>query len=99
MGKVEACHAKGTAQGSVQRPRSSDCQLGGIQMSYRHRAIAAAALSLAVLASAGSASAADLPGKAAQPAPDVPFFLVIDDRVTFSHIFTAAQPRACTVNP
>jgi hypothetical protein len=68
-------------------------------MSYRHGAITAAALSLAVLASAGFASAADLPVNAAKPAPDLPFFLVIDNRVTFSYIFTAAQPGAYTVNP
>jgi hypothetical protein len=68
-------------------------------MSYGHRAIAAAALSLAVLASTGFAGAADLPAKAAKPAPDVPFFFVIDDRVTYSYIFTAAQPGAYTVNP
>jgi hypothetical protein len=69
-------------------------------MSYRHGAIAAAALSLATLLPAGFASAADLPVKAAvKPAPDVPFFFVIDDRVTYSYIFTAAQPGAYTVRP
>ena len=72
---------------------------GGIQMSYRHGAIAAAALSLAVLAPTGFAGAADLPVKAAKPAADVPFFFVIDDRVTYSYIFTGAQPGAYTVNP
>src|SRR5437763_11968556 len=69
-------------------------------MSYRHGAIAAAALSLAVLAPAGFASAADLPVKAAKtPAPDLPFFFVIDDRVTFSYIFTAAQPGMFSIRP
>jgi hypothetical protein len=68
-------------------------------MFYRHGAIAAAALSLAVLAPTGLASAADLPVKAAKPAADVPFFFVIDDRVTYSYIFTGAQPGAYTVNP
>src|SRR6202048_3342799 len=69
-------------------------------MSYRHGAFAAAALSLAMLAPAGFASAADLPVKAkAKPVADVPFFFVIDDRVTFSYIFTAAQPGMFTVNP
>ena len=53
-------------------------------MSYRIKAIAAAALSLAALAPAGFASAADLPVKAkAKPVADVPFFFVIDDRVTY----------------
>ncbi len=54
-------------------------------MSYRTKAIAAAALSLATLAPAGFASAADLPVKAkAKPVADLPFFFVIDDRVTYS---------------
>jgi hypothetical protein len=69
-------------------------------MSYRHGAIAAAALSLATLLPAGFASAADLPVKAAaKPVADVPFFFVIDDRVSYSYIFTAAQPGAYTVKP
>src|ERR1700680_3931212 len=70
-------------------------------MSYRHGAIAAAALSFAMLfAPTGFASAADLPVKAkAKPVPDLPFFFVIDDRVTYSYIFTAAQPGMFTVNP
>src|SRR6202163_3761426 len=70
-------------------------------MSYRHGAIAAAALSFAMLfAPTGFASAADLPVKAkAKPVPDLPFFFVIDDRVTFSYIPTAAQPGMFTVNP
>jgi hypothetical protein len=41
-------------------------------------------LSLAAFASAGFARAADLPVKAAKKAADLPFFLLIDDRVTFS---------------
>src|SRR6266704_3699943 len=68
-------------------------------MSYRHGAMAAAALSLAVLAPTGFASAEDLPVKAAKPVADVPFFFVIDDRVTYSYIFTGAQPGMFTVNP
>jgi hypothetical protein len=69
-------------------------------MSFRYGAIAAAALSLATLAPAGFASAADLPAKAkAKPIPDLPFFFVIDNRVSFSYIFTAAQPGMFTVSP
>src|SRR5712672_3834663 len=68
-------------------------------MSFRHTAIAAAALSLAALAPAGFARAADMPVKAVKPIVDVPFFFVIDDRVTFSYIPTAAQPGMFTVNP
>src|SRR5437899_765420 len=68
-------------------------------MSYRHGAIAAAALALAVLAQAGFASAADLPVKAAKAPADLPFFFVIDDRVTFSYIFTAAQPGMFSIRP
>ena len=59
--------------------------------------MAAAALSLATLAPAGFAGAADLPVKA-KPIIDVPFFFVIDDRVSYSYIFNAAQPGMYTVN-
>ena len=38
------------------------------------------------------AQSADLPVKAAKKAPELPFFLVIDDRVTYSYIFNASQP-------
>jgi hypothetical protein len=68
-------------------------------MSYRHGAIAAAALSLAMLAPAGFAAAADLPVKAVKAAPDLPFFFVIDDRVTFSYIPRGTDPGVFTVNP
>src|ERR1700712_6108443 len=68
-------------------------------MSFRFKAIAAVALSLAALLPAGFASAADMPVKAVKPIVDVPFFFVIDDRVTYSYIPTAAQPGMFTVNP
>jgi hypothetical protein len=68
-------------------------------MSFRKTAIATAALSLAALASAGLARAADLPVKAVKPVKDLPFFLVIDDRVTFSYIFTGTDPGAFSAKP
>jgi hypothetical protein len=69
-------------------------------MFYRIKAIAAAALLLATLAPMSFASAADLPVKAkAKPIADAPFFFVIDDRVTYSYIFTAAQPGMWSVKP
>ena len=53
-----------------------------------------------MLLPAGFASAADLPVKAkAKPVADLPFFLLIDDRVTASYIFTAAQPGMWSRNP
>ena len=61
-------------------------------MSFRKTIFATAALSLAAIASAGLARAADLPVKAVKPVKDLPFFLVIDDRVTFSYIFTGTDP-------
>ena len=67
-------------------------------MSYRHGAIAAAALSLATLLPAGFASAADLPVKA-KPVADAPFFFVIDDRVTYSYIFSGTDPGVFSVRP
>jgi hypothetical protein len=69
-------------------------------MSYRTKAIAAALLSLATLVPAGFAVAADLPVKApARPAFEAPFFFVIDDRVTYSYIFSAADPGNYSVRP
>jgi hypothetical protein len=72
--------------------------VGVIGMSRLRRTLAAAALSLASLLPAGFASAADLPVKA-KAAPDLPWFILIDNRVTFSYIFTASQPGMFSVNP
>ena len=68
-------------------------------MSYRNNLIAAALLSLSTLAPVGFASAADLPVKAKKPVPDVPFFFVIDDRVTYSYIFKGTDPGAFSFRP
>ncbi len=69
-------------------------------MSYRNKAFAAAVLSFAALAPVSFASAADLPTKAkAKPVVDLPFFLIIDDRVTFSYIFDGTDPGAFTKRP
>ena len=69
-------------------------------MSYRIKAIAAAVLSLATLALAGFASAADLPYKAkAKPIADLPFFFVIDDRVTYSWMPSGTDPGVFSVRP
>jgi hypothetical protein len=69
-------------------------------MSYRHGAIAAAALSFAMLAPSGFASAADLPVKAKpKPVADLPFFFVIDDRVTYSWMPNGTDPGNFTVRP
>jgi len=62
--------------------------------------LAAAALSLATLAPAGFASAADLPVKAkAKPVADLPFFFVIDDRVSYSWMPKGTDPGAFSVRP
>ena len=63
-------------------------------MSFRKTIFATAALSLAALASAGVARAADLPVKAKKPVADLPFFLVIDDRVTYSWMPNGTDPGA-----
>ena len=68
-------------------------------MSSLRRTLAAAALSLATLLPGGYAGAADMAVKAAKPVADVPFFFVIDDRVSYSYIFNAAQPGMYTVRP
>jgi hypothetical protein len=68
-------------------------------MSSLRRTLAAAALSLATLAPAGYAAAADLPVKAMKKVAPVPFFLVIDDRVSFSWMPKGTDPGAFSVNP
>src|ERR1700690_2962997 len=69
-------------------------------MSYRNKVIAAALLSLSMLAPASFASAADLPYKVkAKPVPDVPFFFVIDDRATYSYMPKGTDPGAFSVKP
>jgi hypothetical protein len=69
-------------------------------MSYRTKAVAAAMLSLASFVPMSFASAADLPVKVkAKPVPDLPFFLVIDDRVTFSYIGTGTDPGVFSAKP
>ncbi|MGY8635418.1 hypothetical protein RAD15_23340 [Bradyrhizobium sp. 14AA] len=68
-------------------------------MSYTRIASTAAFLSLAGLMPAGFASAADLPVKAAAKAQDLPFFLLIDDRVTFSWMPKGTDPGVFSVRP
>src|SRR5487761_2343320 len=69
-------------------------------MSYRNKAIAAALLSFATLAPASFASAADLPYKVkATPVPDIPFFLVVDDRVSYSWMPHGTDPGAYSIRP
>src|SRR5882757_3215562 len=45
------------------------------------------------------AGAADLSVKAPKPIADVPFFLVNDNRVTYSYIFDGTDPGAFSVRP
>src|SRR6201993_916979 len=68
-------------------------------MSLRKTLLAAAAMSFAALASTGMARAADLPVKAKAKPADLPFFLLIDDRVTFSYIFSGTDPGVWTRKP
>lgn len=69
-------------------------------MSYRNKVIAAALLSLSTLAPAGFASAADLPYKVkAKPVADVPFFLLIDNRVTYSYEPKGTDPGYYSPRP
>jgi hypothetical protein len=68
-------------------------------MSYRNKLIAAALLSLSTLVPAGFASAADLPVKAQKPPPDLPFFLLIDDRLSYSWMPRGTDPGAYSLKP
>src|SRR5258705_3934152 len=73
--------------------------LGVIGMSSLRRTVPAAALSLATLVPAGYAAAADMAVKAPKPAAEVPFFLVIDNRVSFSWMPKGTDPGMFSVNP
>ncbi len=44
------------------------------------------------IAALSGAQAADVAVKAVKPVTDLPFFFVIDDRVTFSYLPTATDP-------
>jgi hypothetical protein len=68
-------------------------------MSFRKLIMGAAALAVAALASAGVARAADLPTKAAKKVPDLPFFILIDDRVTFSWMPQGTDPGVWSIKP
>jgi hypothetical protein len=69
-------------------------------MSFRVSLFAAATASLALLAPTGSASAADLPVKAkVKPVADLPFFFVIDDRVSFAWMPRGTDPGVFSTNP
>jgi hypothetical protein len=85
------CPLKGLDQSIV--------NFGGNPMSYRRHAVAAAVLSLATLVPASFASAADMAVKAVKPIVDVPFFFVIDDRVTYSYIFSGTDPGVFSIRP
>ena len=70
-------------------------------MSFRHAAFAIAALALAAFATTGpdAARAADLPTKAKKAPADLPFFLVIDDRVSFSWMPKGTDPGMWSRRP
>jgi hypothetical protein len=68
-------------------------------MSFAKSAIAATALSLAAFASTGLARAADLPVKAVKKTPELPWFLVIDNRVSFSWMPKGTDPGVFSVGP
>ncbi|THD68605.1 MAG: hypothetical protein E7813_10100 [Bradyrhizobium sp.] len=72
-------------------------------MSYCYKAIAAAVLSFAAIATVAPislASAADLPVKVKpKPVADAPFFFVIDDRVTYSWMPRGTDPGAYSIRP
>jgi hypothetical protein len=88
---------------SQQRGLAQACLLGVIRMSVRNSAIAATVLTLAALASIGLSTgltrAADLPTKAAKKPADLPFFLLIDDRVTYSWMPKGTDPGVFSVRP
>jgi hypothetical protein len=62
-------------------------------MFYRHRLTASVtALTLAATTLIAPANAASFPVKALNPVTDVPFFLLNDNRLTYSYIFNGTDP-------
>ncbi len=51
------------------------------------------------MSTAGHAAAADMPVKAVKPVADLPFFFVIDDRVSFSWMPKGTDPGAFSIRP
>jgi hypothetical protein len=72
---------------------------GRFAMTFPRIAVAAPALFLALAATVGVARAADLPVKAAKPVADAPFFLVNDNQVSYSYIFSGTDPGVYSTNP
>src|SRR5580704_8036862 len=79
--------------------------LGGILMHYRFRRTVVA-MSFATLAPMQYASAADFPAtpsvfptKAVKPIIDLPFFFVVDNRVTYSWMPKGTDPGVFSVRP
>lgn len=74
---------------------------GYSQMSALSRVAAAVMLSTIALAPLSQANAADMPPKykAAKAIPDLPFFLVNDNRFTYAYIFDGTNPGAFSVRP
>ncbi|KIZ47123.1 MULTISPECIES: hypothetical protein [Rhodopseudomonas] len=69
-------------------------------MSNGYRAITVAAINLlaiAAMSSTGTVHAADFPAKAVKAVPDLPFFLVIDNRLTYSWMPNGTDPGAFSV--
>ena len=74
---------------------------------FHHTRVALFALTFASLGSAAGLAADDLPAnakgglpvKAKSAPPDLPFFFVVDDRVTFSYAPKATDPGTYSVNP
>ncbi len=80
--------------------RRGSIQPWGQRMSFPNMAIALAAATIAFSAASGAAKAGDLPVKAAKSPPaDLPFFLLADDRITFSYMPKGTDSGNFSVRP
>ena len=69
-------------------------------MSFRKFITTAFVLGAGATAALGQAGAADLPAKIAKKAPaELPFFLLVDNRVTFSWMPKGTDPGVFSVRP
>ena len=85
-------------KGRFQGPRSFDVNLGVLDVSSSQNIGSSGAVTCHARAGRLRQRRRHA-GQGREAGPDVPFFIVIDNRVTYSYIFTAAQPGMFSVNP
>src|SRR5689334_5516922 len=80
--------------------RSTGFIEGGTMTSHRASAFSAFGIAAVIsLSIPGHSLAADMPVKAVNPPPDIPFFLIVDNRASFSWMPKGTDPGMFRVKP